>query len=192
MEASLDEEQEAREASCELPTHRAIYARTPARTVLHTHPPHGIVLSLLESRIAPLDVEGCHLVGEVPVVSVSSPVGSLEMADLIAQALLEYRLCMLRGHGLFVRGETLDEAFCLTTAFEASARVSYLARLVGISVLSGECADGSERGADDRSPERVPDGSRQPGPAGSPASSPPCASGGSPTAAPQHNPETPA
>ncbi len=133
VETSLDEAQEAGEASCELPTHRAIYARTTARSILHTHPPHGIVLSLLESRIAPLDVEGCHLVGQVPVVTASSPVGSREMADVIVEALLEYRLCMLRGHGLFVRGETMEEAFCLTTAFEASARVSYLARLAGIS-----------------------------------------------------------
>ncbi len=152
MEASLDEEGEAKEASCELPTHRAVYSRTPARTILHTHPPHGIVLSLLGSRIVPLDVEGCHLVGEVPVLSAASPVGSLEMADIIAEALLEYRLCMLRGHGLFVRGETLSEAYCLTTAFEASARVSYLARVAGISTPSRECADGSTWAAPDGSP----------------------------------------
>ncbi len=176
----LDEEQDASGASCELPTHRAVYARTPARTILHTHPPHGIVLSLLGSRIVPLDAEGCHLVGEVPVVSAASAVGSLEMADLIAEALQDYRLCMLRGHGLFVRGETLEEAFCLTTAFEASARVSYLARLAGISVHSGECAAGPPRPSDERLPR--PSEDRLPRP---PAD-------GSPAAAAPHNPETPA
>lgn len=137
LTVGMGAEEDAGEASCELPTHRAVYAATEAGALLHTHPPHGIVLSLMESRILPLDVEGLHVVGEVPVVNASSPVASLEMAALIAEALGEYRLCMLRGHGLFVRGETLGEAFCLTTAFEASARVGYLARVIGVSSARG-------------------------------------------------------
>ncbi|MHB8868942.1 MAG: class II aldolase/adducin family protein, partial [Thermoleophilia bacterium] len=42
-------------ASSEIVVHRAVYQRTAAQAILHTHPPHGIVLSLEQDEIIPVD-----------------------------------------------------------------------------------------------------------------------------------------
>lgn len=119
-------------ASSEIAVHRAIYRRTAAQAVLHTHPPHGIVLSLDRDEIIPLDSEGSYLLHRVPVVTAEKTVGSEEMAELLSEALVEYKLCMLRGHGLFATGNMLEEAYQWSSAFEASARVVYLSLAAGI------------------------------------------------------------
>jgi L-fuculose-phosphate aldolase len=119
-------------ASTEILVHRAIYQATSAQAILHTHPPHGIVLSLELDEIIPVEAEGSYLLQRVPVVSAANPVGSEESAAVVSRALSEHRVCMLRGHGLFAAGRHLEEAFQCTSSFEASARVVYLARLAGI------------------------------------------------------------
>lgn len=122
-------------ASSEIMVHRAIYLRTAAQAVLHTHPPHGVVLSLADDEIIPIDSEGSYLFRRVPVVVAERTVGSSEMAEAISTCLAEYKLCMLRGHGLFATGHLLEEAYQLSSAFEASARVVYLTRTAGLTPL---------------------------------------------------------
>ncbi len=119
-------------ASSEILVHRAIYGRTAAQAILHTHPPHGVTLSLEQDEIIPIDSEGSYAMRRIPVVMAEHTVGSEEMADRLSTTLSEYRLCMLRGHGLFATGHLLEEAFQLTSTFEASARIVYLARVAGI------------------------------------------------------------
>lgn len=119
-------------ASSEIVVHRAIYRRTAAQAIVHTHPPHGVTLSLEMDEIIPIDSEGSYLLHRVPVVAAEKTVGSDEMAELISAALVEYKLCLLRGHGLFATGHLLEEAYQWTSAFEASARIVYLARVAGI------------------------------------------------------------
>lgn len=119
-------------ASSEIVVHRAVYGRTAAQAIIHVHPPHGIALSLEQDEIIPIDSEGSYLFHRVPVVSAERTVGSDEMAEVISSALVEYKLCMLRGHGLFATGHLLEEAYQWASAFEASARVAYLVRAGGI------------------------------------------------------------
>jgi L-fuculose-phosphate aldolase len=130
-------------ASSEIVVHRAVYQRTAAQALLHTHPPHGIVLSLEQDEIIPVDSEGSYLLHRVPVVAVERTVGSDEMADAISAALADYKLCMLRGHGLFATGHLLEEAYQWSSAFESSARIAYLVRAAGIQPV--EYRKASER-----------------------------------------------
>jgi L-fuculose-phosphate aldolase len=119
-------------ASSELLTHRAIYRETGAQAVLHTHPPHGIVLSLDRDEFVPVDFEGSCLFDRVPVVTAKGGVGSAETAASLSAAMVHHRLCLLRGHGLFAAADRLELAYQWTSSFEASARVAYLARLAGV------------------------------------------------------------
>lgn len=119
-------------ASSEVVVHRAIYRRTSSQAVLHTHPPHGLVLSLELDEIIPIESEGSYLLHKVPVVSAEKTIGSGEAADLVSRALVDYKVCMLRGHGLFATGHLLEEAYQWTSTFEAAAHIVYLARLAGI------------------------------------------------------------
>lgn len=120
-------------ASSELIVHRAIYQATSAQAILHTHPPHGIVLSLELDEIVPIDSEGSYALHRVPVVAAEKTVGSEEMAVLLSEALRSYKVCMLRGHGLFATGNMLEEAYQWSSSFEASAHIIYLARLARVN-----------------------------------------------------------
>ncbi|HDQ72694.1 MAG TPA: aldolase [Chloroflexi bacterium] len=117
-------------ASSELIVHRAIYQATPALAVAHAHPRTAVALSLSREEIVPIDNEGSYLLKKVPVVSVEMASGSPEMAATISEALKEYKVVMLRGHGSFAAGQTLDEAFQWTSALEECSQIILAAKLL--------------------------------------------------------------
>ncbi len=119
-------------ASSEIITHRAVYAHTSAQAIVHTHPPHAVVLSLVEDAVIPIDSEGSYLLHKVPVVVAEKTIGSEEMAQVLSKALQTHKACLLRGHGLFCTGNMLEEAFQWSSAVESSARIVYLTHRAGI------------------------------------------------------------
>lgn len=112
-------------ASSEIVVHRAIYRNTSALAVVHAHPPYATLLSMVSEELIPIDSEGSYLFKKVPVVSVEKTVGSQESAELVSEALKDYRIVMLRGHGSFARGDVLEDAYMLTSSLEASAFYLY-------------------------------------------------------------------
>jgi L-fuculose-phosphate aldolase len=117
-------------ASTELIVHRAIYLSTPALAVIHAHPRTAIALSLSREEIVPIDVEGSYLLKKVPVIEVEFASGSPEMAQAIADALKEYKIVMLRGHGCFSTGQTLEEAFQWVTVLEESSQIILKTKII--------------------------------------------------------------
>ena len=115
-------------ASEELNVHRAIYQQTPASAIVHTHPPHAVALSLTETEIVPSDAEGLSILGRVPVLGWHIKVRPGGLADIIAEALKQYRIVMVHGHGSFAIGQLLEEAHNYTTMLEESCRVICLLR----------------------------------------------------------------
>lgn len=120
-------------ASIELPVHRAIYRETPALAIVHAHPPHAVALSLTETEIAPNDTEGLSIAERVPVLGWHMEVKPGGMADMIAQALKQYRIVMVHGHGSFAIGQLLEEAHSCTTMLEESCRVNCLLKSLKVS-----------------------------------------------------------
>jgi L-fuculose-phosphate aldolase len=112
-------------ASSEIVVHRAIYRNTSALAVVHAHPPYATLLSMVADDLIPVDSEGSYLFKKVPVVSVEKTVGSQESAQLVSEALRDYKIVMLRGHGSFARGDMLEDAYMLTSSLEASAFYIY-------------------------------------------------------------------
>lgn len=121
-------------ASIELPVHQALYAHTEAQACLHCHPPHAVLLSIYLKEIDPIDVEGRHLLGKVPVVEVTNPIGSREVAEALPSLMKGHKVVMVRGHGSFAIGKDLEEALMYTSALENSAKILYLALLLQGSV----------------------------------------------------------
>jgi len=119
-------------ASSELIVHRAIYRSTGAGAVLHAHPPHATLLSMVRDALVPIDPEGCSLLQKVSIVSVDRTVaaGSPESTGAVSEALRAYGIVMLKKHGSFARGDTLEDAYMLTSCLEASS--FYLYRLQGL------------------------------------------------------------
>ena len=121
-------------ASTELLVHRAIYQATSALAVVHAHPPMAVALSLIEEEIIPIDSEGAYLLHRVPVVAAEHTAGSTEVARLIPQALKRYKIAVLRGHGSFAIGQTLEEAYQWTSSLEESSKIIYYARTLGAPI----------------------------------------------------------
>ncbi|MFZ5646450.1 MAG: aldolase, partial [Bacillota bacterium] len=118
-------------ASTEIRVHRSIYKKTPALAIVHAHPPHAIALSLLEDQIIPVDSEGAYLLHKIPVVRAEHTIGSSELEELLPEALKEYKVAMVRGHGSFAVGQLPEEAYQWTSSLEHSSRIIFLTRSLG-------------------------------------------------------------
>lgn len=118
-------------ASTELVVHRAIYLATPALAIVHAHPRVAIALTLSRDEIVPIDNEGSYLLHKVPVVAAEFASGSAEMVERLPAALQEYKIAMLRGHGCFAIGQTLDEAFQWVSCLEESCQIILAAKTIG-------------------------------------------------------------
>ena len=108
-------------ASSELVVHTAIYQNTGALAIVHAHPPYATLLSMLRDEIVPVDVEGRYLFIKIPVVTPDQAIGSEESARLVSEQLKDYKIVLIRGHGSFAKGETLEEAFMYTTSLESTS-----------------------------------------------------------------------
>ena len=108
-------------ASSELVVHTAIYQNTSALAIVHAHPPYATLLSMLRDEIVPVDVEGRYLFTKIPVVTPDQAIGSEESARLVSEQLKDYKIVLIRGHGSFAKGETLEEAFMYTTSLESTS-----------------------------------------------------------------------
>ena len=118
-------------ASTELGVHRAIYLGTDAMAVVHTHSPYSFVLSMIEDEINCIDAEGVFLYKKIPVVELNVPSGSSEAAEKVPPLLKNYPACIVRSHGIFAKGITLEDALQNATGVEFSAQIRYLTMLTG-------------------------------------------------------------
>ncbi len=109
------------DASKDVGLHHLIYKYTPAGAVIHAHPAHAIAMSLTNDLIAPQDLEGTVFLREIPVVAVA------EASVRIPQLLQTHVAVVVRGHGSYAVGRTLNEALAYTAALGLSCKVAYLA-----------------------------------------------------------------
>ncbi len=117
-------------ASTELLVHRTIYKMTPALAIVHCHPRTALAFSLSRDELVPIDNEASYLLKKVPVVTEEFPSGTPEMANKVATALQSYKIIMLRGHGSFATGQTIDEAFHWSSTLEESCEIALMAKMI--------------------------------------------------------------
>jgi len=119
-------------ASLDAPLHLAVYRANPdARAVLHSHGPHAIALSLSGEDFVPVDFEGAAFFPRVPVLDIAYADYVAESPARVAAALASHPVAIVRGHGVYAWGETLDRAYKWNCSVEASARIAWLARVGG-------------------------------------------------------------
>lgn len=121
-------------ASVELPVHRAIYQRTPARAIVHAHPPHATALSMTEKEIASAHLEDFSSLGRVPVLGWGMEVKPGGLAEVIAGALQGHRIVVVHGHGSFAVGQLLDEAYNCTSGLEEACEVLCLMKSMQVNI----------------------------------------------------------
>ncbi len=117
-------------ASTELIVHRKIYQSTPALAIVHCHPRMAIAMSLSREEIVPIDNEASYILKKVPVIAEEFASGTPEMAAKVAGALQNYKIIMLRGHGSFAIGQTIDEAFFWSSTLEEACQIIFYAKMI--------------------------------------------------------------
>src|SRR5512141_313124 len=117
-------------ASTELLVHRTVYMATPALAICHCHPRTAIAFTLSRDEIVPIDNEASYLLKKVPVVTEEFASGTPQMAHKVAEALKNYKIILLRGHGTFATGQTLDEAFHWSSTLEESCQIELATKII--------------------------------------------------------------
>ncbi len=103
---------------------------TPALAICHCHPRTAIAFSLSRDELVPIDNEASYLLKKIPVVTEEFASGTPEMANKVAEALQNYKIIMLRGHGSFATGQTLDEAFHWSSTLEESCQIDLATKII--------------------------------------------------------------
>ena len=142
-------------ASRELAVHRALYKQSSAKAIVHAHPAHAIAISITDNRVVPQDAEGTFLFKSAPIVRVRDGIGSEESVRLLPSFIgKENRVAMLKGHGSFALGDSLEEAYKYTSSLENSCKI-----IIAVRSSGGRGGGDRERGS---GPGRGP-GGRGPG-----------------------------
>jgi len=122
-------------ASGDANLHQAVYQKNPkAQAIVHSHCPHAVALTLNGENFVPADFEGQLYFPEVRVISVAYDVYFEQAAARVAEALtdtLAAPLCIVRGHGVYAWGKSLNLAYKWTCSLELSAKTAFLARQSG-------------------------------------------------------------
>lgn len=126
------------ECSRELVVHRAIYDACGATAIVHAHTVHTIFRSMIEDEIRPADSESRYVIGSTvtvcaPQETIASPEAASQLAEVFSAGA---KIAVLRSHGPFAVGATLEEAFYHVSCLEASCRILDLRDATGSTFLS--------------------------------------------------------
>jgi len=139
-------------ASTESTIHRKILEVPGIEATIHAHYLSAISISfdskerqiylVYEGRLnnreeysfIPVDCLGASLLRKVPTGDYLEAVGSREMEERIPEYLRTYRATIVKGHGPFVRGKSLEECLFLQGVVDSSASLHAAACLRGVDV----------------------------------------------------------
>lgn len=122
-------------ASRELPVHRSIYLNTRAKAIVHAHSPFVVAESLsgkhIYNNLLMLeDAEGLYYFPKgVTVIEAKNAIASNEVAELVIPAFKDSPIVIVKGHGVFSIGETLEEAYHWVSGLEHSVKILSLSAI---------------------------------------------------------------
>lgn len=141
-------------ASTESTIHRRILAIPGVEAAVHAHYPSAIAVTFdakavenylvyegeengtEEYSFVPIDRTGAWTLGRVPSGTYVEPVGSKEMEARIPRYLSASKATLVKGHGPFVRGASLEECLHLLGVVDGSAALLQAARLRGVDTTA--------------------------------------------------------
>lgn len=121
-------------ASLDAALHRAVYQHHPeAGSVLHCHGPYTLALTMQGEDFTPIDFEGSYYFGTVPVLNIEYGDYLEESPAAVARTLSRHKVCVVRGHGIYAQGPTVNLAYKWCCTLEHTAKVAYLSRYAQIA-----------------------------------------------------------
>ncbi len=115
-------------ASLDAPMHVMVYQKNPdARAILHGHGAYSVALTLDGKDFEPEDFEGRYYFPCVPVLDIPHKDYLRDAPQKVAEQLADYRVVIVRGHGIYAQAETLNLAYKWICSLELSAKTAWLA-----------------------------------------------------------------
>ncbi len=123
-----------RKPSIETGAHLAVYrARPDALAIVHTHPVYSTAFSSAGEGIPLFLDEAAQILMEPVQVADYALPGSDELAANCVKALGSRGMaCLMKSHGALCVGDTLDRAFLVSSVLEATARILWIQRSMGL------------------------------------------------------------
>ncbi|MES9875990.1 MAG: class II aldolase/adducin family protein [Candidatus Sedimenticola sp. PURPLELP] len=119
-------------ASLDGSLHQMVYQQNSDTTaILHSHGPYSVGLTMDGEDFVPVDFEGQYYFPKVPVITVPYDRYVEQAPSLVADALSEYKIAVVKGHGVYACAETLNLAYKWTCSLELSAKTAFIARKAG-------------------------------------------------------------
>ncbi|MBN2480924.1 MAG: class II aldolase/adducin family protein [Bacteroidales bacterium] len=114
--------------------HLELYKIRPdINAVVHAHPPLASAFTAMNSKI------NCNLIAESravlgsPVIADYAPMGSKELAAVVADAARNANVILLKNHGVVCLGENLLTAYSRMEVLEAAAKMTIITMLLNDS-----------------------------------------------------------
>ena len=123
-------------ASLDARLHQLVYQKNPqAMAVVHSHGPHIVALTMNGKDYIPPDFEGQYYFPRVPVLSINYARCITEAAEKVSDLLAEYPVAIVRGHGVYAQGTSLNLAYKWSCSLELSAKTTFIALQSGTLTL---------------------------------------------------------
>jgi ribulose-5-phosphate 4-epimerase/fuculose-1-phosphate aldolase len=142
-------------ASTESNIHRKVLSIPGAKACIHCHHVLSTVMSF-DSResglfleylgddnlgnqefvFQPVDIHGAFILGGVNTGTYRQPVGSTEMENRIPKYLAHAPLTLVKGHGPFTRGSSLEDCLRHLSVFESSAALAFSLARRGVKLAA--------------------------------------------------------
>lgn len=123
----------------EMPIHLTVLKRRPdMNAVIHAHPVYATAFASMDVEIDISLSSEVYLLMERVTQSEFCPPGTTELAEKVAESLARADISLMRNHGVISIGPTMLKAFDLLEVLEATAKMNFIAKMLGAARPLGE------------------------------------------------------
>jgi len=124
----------------EWPIHTALHgARADALAVAHLHTPHATLFAIAKRKFQPVTLQGAIFAEGVPLYPEAQLITNLKRGDALLKVIGDKRAALLRGHGIVVVGQNLQEVLYSALVLEDDAKKTLQAAALGeVGTISTE------------------------------------------------------
>ena len=121
-----------RKPSIEIQLHCRTYAkRTDIFGICHTHSTYATAWACCGKEIPVIVAELAGMIGGPVKCAPYAPMGTVELADIVAEHLYSQNAVLMENHGLLAVGENIDKAFANAVIVEEGAKITLYSMQIG-------------------------------------------------------------
>ncbi len=124
----------------EWPIHTALHgARADALAVAHLHTPHATLFAIAKREFRPVTLQGAIFSEGVPLYPEAQLITNPQRGSALLQVIGQHRAALLRGHGIVVVGQNLQEVLYTALVLEDDTKKTLQAATLGeVGTLSDQ------------------------------------------------------